>query len=70
MKWKHKARLFNSLIRIVPAPLGRFAALLVLATLPSFFWGPPLVQASARLVSVGVYENAPKVFTSESGKPS
>jgi len=32
--------------------------------------GLPLAQADNRVVKVGVYENAPKVFTSESGKPS
>lgn len=30
----------------------------------------PSVQADARIVRVGVYENAPKVFTNESGTPS
>ena len=32
--------------------------------------GVPFAQADNRVVRVGVYENAPKVFTSESGKPS
>jgi signal transduction histidine kinase len=30
----------------------------------------PSAQADDRIVRVGVYENAPKIFTSESGKPS
>jgi len=30
----------------------------------------PSVHADSRIVRVGVYENAPKVFTAESGKPS
>ncbi len=30
----------------------------------------PSVHADSRIVRVGVYENAPKVFTDESGKPS
>ena len=30
----------------------------------------PPAEAASRTVTVGVYENAPKVFTSESGKPS
>ncbi len=30
----------------------------------------PSVHADSRVVRVGVYENAPKVFTAESGKPS
>ncbi|KAF0158586.1 MAG: histidine kinase [Syntrophaceae bacterium] len=32
--------------------------------------GVPLAQAESRVVRVGVYENAPKVFTSEKGQPS
>ena len=32
--------------------------------------GIPFARADAQIVKVGVYENAPKVFTSESGKPS
>jgi PAS domain S-box-containing protein len=32
--------------------------------------GVPFVQADNRTVTVGVYENAPKVFTSEDGRPS
>lgn len=35
-----------------------------------FCFALPPVQAAARTVTVGVYENAPKVFTSESGRPS
>lgn len=31
---------------------------------------PPSTSAEERVVKVGVYENAPKVFTSESGEPS
>ncbi|PKN53169.1 MAG: sensor histidine kinase [Deltaproteobacteria bacterium HGW-Deltaproteobacteria-13] len=30
----------------------------------------PSVHAEERIIRVGVYENAPKIFTSESGKPS
>lgn len=33
-------------------------------------FGIPLVQADDRIVKVGIYENSPKIFTSESGKPS
>jgi ABC-type amino acid transport substrate-binding protein len=32
--------------------------------------GTPFARAENRVVRVGVYENPPKVFTSESGKPS
>ncbi|MDD4357537.1 MAG: transporter substrate-binding domain-containing protein [Smithellaceae bacterium] len=43
---------------------GLFVLLLIL------LMGTPFAQADERIVRVGVYENAPKVFTSESGKPS
>src|SRR5512144_3215191 len=36
----------------------------------SFCFALPPAQAAARTVTVGVYENAPKVFTSEAGRPS
>ncbi|MFH0994891.1 MAG: hypothetical protein V1844_05260 [Pseudomonadota bacterium] len=42
---------------------------------PFFLWlifsclGAPPASADDRIVTVGVYENAPKVFTSESGRP-
>jgi len=32
--------------------------------------GTPFARADGRVVRVGVYENPPKVFTSESGTPS
>ena len=35
-----------------------------------FCFALPPAQAGARTVTIGVYENAPKVFTSESGRPS
>jgi PAS domain S-box-containing protein len=44
--------------------LGVFILLL------SFLMGTPSARADDRVVKVGVYENAPKVFTSGSGKPS
>jgi ABC-type amino acid transport substrate-binding protein len=34
------------------------------------FLGVPFARADNRVVRVGVYENAPKVFTSEKGQPS
>ena len=43
---------------------GLFILLLIL------LFGNPSAWADDRVVRVGVYENAPKVFTSESGKPS
>lgn len=45
--------------------LGLFALFIF-----SCFAGIPSANADARTVTVGVYQNAPKVFTAESGKPS
>jgi ABC-type amino acid transport substrate-binding protein len=45
--------------------LRRFFILLLV-----LFFGVSLAQAENRVVRVGVYENAPKVFTDESGKPA
>jgi len=41
---------------------------IVLLLLPAL--SLPLASADNRAVTIGVYENAPKIFTSESGKPS
>ena len=49
-------------------PAGILVSLLLLLLLSSVI-SPP-VHAVARTVTIGVYENAPKVFTSEAGKPS
>ncbi len=48
---------------------GFFFTLLIVLLTFSCLETPP-VRADVRTVTVGVYENAPKVFTSESGKPS
>jgi hypothetical protein len=65
---KHLMGSFVSLIRSASAypfcNLSLFALLIFLC-----FEAPP-ARAEARTVTVGVYENAPKVFTSETGKPS
>jgi len=45
--------------------LQRFIILMLVLSL-----GVPFAQAENRVVRVGVYENAPKVFTSEKGRPS
>ncbi len=69
MLWKIKhitGSLFSS-IRIVLMYPGSFFALFLLAT---FCFETPSASAAAQTVTVGVYENAPKVFTSEAGKPS
>ena len=49
--------------------LGYFFTLFI-ALLTFSCLEPPHAVADVRTVTVGVYENSPKVFTSESGKPS
>ncbi len=64
--------------RILRAPLLNFRLsgvsaafrFITLFLLPLLLFLPLPVHAGSRTVTVGVYENAPKVFTSESGKPS
>jgi two-component system, sensor histidine kinase and response regulator len=46
-----------------------FAAALVVALLVSA-WDVPFSASSRRTVSVGFYENAPKIYTSENGQPA
>ncbi len=58
----------TSLIRCVSAYSGRYFMLFALLTFS--FTGTLPANADVRTVTVGVYENAPKVFTSEAGKPS
>jgi len=54
-----------------PTCLGRVLFKLFLLLLLIFFClGSPSVSADNRVVSVGVYENAPKIFTDASGKPA
>jgi PAS domain S-box-containing protein len=48
----------------------RCCLLWVTAFLISFFLFPPFTKADNREVTIGVYENAPKVFISESGQPA
>jgi signal transduction histidine kinase/ABC-type amino acid transport substrate-binding protein len=48
----------------------RFLLHLAIALLPCFCFLPPSVHADDRIVKVGVYENAPKIFISESGQPA
>jgi hypothetical protein len=50
--------------------LGRFFLKLSIILLTFLCLGSPSAKADNRIVTVGVYENAPKVFTSESGKPT
>ena len=47
---------------------GCYLTLLLLLTFSCVDTAP--AEADVRTVTVGVYENAPKVFTSEAGKPS
>jgi signal transduction histidine kinase len=44
--------------------------ILSLVMLALFSFGTPLSRAEERIVRVGVYDNAPKVFIAESGKPA
>jgi signal transduction histidine kinase/ABC-type amino acid transport substrate-binding protein len=48
----------------------RFLLYLSIVLLPCFCLLMPSVHAEDRIVKVGVYENAPKIFISESGKPA
>jgi ABC-type amino acid transport substrate-binding protein len=48
----------------------RFLLHLAITLLPCFCFLPPSVHADDRIVKVGVYENAPKIFISESGQPA
>lgn len=58
-----------SFYRNVPAVALLLAMMLSVLSLSSCFDVTP-AYAEVRTVTVGVYENAPKVFTSEAGKPS
>ena len=50
---------------------GRFLPCLLIIVFLSFSClGIPPAGAGSRIVTVGVYENAPKIFTDESGKPA
>lgn len=51
-------------------PVGRMKLLIAIMLLALSTVGIRSVGAGNRLVTVGVYENAPKVFTDESGKPA
>jgi signal transduction histidine kinase len=53
-----------------PSCLGRSFLRLSIVLLTFLCLGAPSAKADDRIVTVGVYENAPKVFTSESGKPT
>ncbi|MDR3580688.1 MAG: ATP-binding protein [Oryzomonas sp.] len=64
----HLMGFFISLIRSASAYPFRNLSLFVVLILLCF--EVPPARAEVRTVTVGVYENAPKVFTSETGKPS
>jgi len=49
---------------------GRFISGLLIIWLTFLFLFLPSAGAAERIVTVGVYENAPKIFTSESGHPA
>ncbi|MBN1381712.1 MAG: transporter substrate-binding domain-containing protein [Deltaproteobacteria bacterium] len=48
----------------------RFMFWCCVGLLVSLFFNIPSARAANRIVTVGVYENAPKIFMSESGKPA
>jgi diguanylate cyclase (GGDEF)-like protein len=49
---------------------GGLLALAVLAVLADTLLGAPTEEQHGRVVTVGVYENAPKVYTDSNGKPA
>ncbi len=53
-----------------PTHLNRFSLFFLLLGLGIEFFLPKSPRAQEPIVKVGLYENPPKVFTSESGKPS
>ncbi|MDD2335618.1 MAG: ATP-binding protein [Geobacteraceae bacterium] len=64
-KGRHLAGFFRT-----TASLGILYLLLSIVLVTFFCFETTLARAAGRTVIVGVYENAPKVFTSESGKPA
>lgn len=54
----------------ISAWLNRVLPGLLLIFLPFLYSYTPRVWADGRIVKVGVYENAPKVFTDQSGRPA
>jgi len=50
--------------------LGHCLLMLTIVLMTFSCFETPTARAEVRTVTVGVYENAPKVFTSESGKPA
>ncbi len=65
---KETASIIRGFQRVVAAFSVHAVWLLVLLSFACF--KAPLAHAATRTVTVGVYENAPKIFTSESGAPS
>ncbi|OGW35753.1 MAG: hypothetical protein A2010_03020 [Nitrospirae bacterium GWD2_57_9] len=65
---KQKTAFFISRILAVPAAYGVYRLLSIVLLVLSCLTQP--ATAEVRTVMVGIYENAPKVFTSESGRPS
>ena len=54
----------------ITAWFSRVLSPLLMFSLPLFFLATPPARAEDRIVNVGVYENAPKIFIDESGKPA
>lgn len=66
----HTRRVIVSPYRMFPAAVRRDFSCYLLFLLSFLSVSTLPVHAAARTVTVGIYENAPKVFTAESGKPS
>lgn len=66
----HTRRVIVSPYRMLPAAVRRDFSCYLLFLLSFLSVSTLPVHAAARTVTVGIYENAPKVFTAESGKPS
>jgi hypothetical protein len=49
---------------------GRFFLKLSIVLMISSSFGIPSANAENRIVTIGIYENAPKIFIDESGKPA
>lgn len=49
---------------------GKFLFLLVFTSIFALLLHSPAATAEVRTINVGIYENAPKVFTTESGRPA
>lgn len=66
----HTRRIPVSIFHVISAAARRDFSCFLLFLLSFFCFFTPPSHAAVRTVKIGIYENAPKVFTSEAGKPS